>query len=139
MKECLEISTIKEADGSETAEQMVEAIYNDFLKVAEELKLYHLFRRLAAVRFFNRRDFKALFHRSHRRTLHGQQTFSQIVNVLSGFCIKLFKFFMQCKKVFAFHIPMIITKRRTIEYVGKIENNGESTSRKLDCTLRKAT
>lgn len=38
MKECLEISTIKEADGSETAEQMVEAIYNDFLKVAEELK-----------------------------------------------------------------------------------------------------
>ncbi|MDA1477718.1 DNA starvation/stationary phase protection protein [Bacillus sp. CLL-7-23] len=38
MKECLEVSTIKEADGSETAEQMVQNIYNDFSTVAEELK-----------------------------------------------------------------------------------------------------
>ena len=38
MKECLEMSAIKEADGSESAEQMVQNIYNDFLTVAEELK-----------------------------------------------------------------------------------------------------
>ncbi|KKB73225.1 MULTISPECIES: Dps family protein [Bacillus] len=38
MKECLEISSIKEADGGETAEQMVQNIHDDFLTVAEELK-----------------------------------------------------------------------------------------------------
>ncbi|MEC1477247.1 Dps family protein [Bacillus haynesii] len=38
MKECLEMSAIKEADGSESSEQMVQNIYNDFLTVAEELK-----------------------------------------------------------------------------------------------------
>lgn len=36
MKECLEMSAIKEADGSESSEQMVQNIYNDFLTVAEE-------------------------------------------------------------------------------------------------------
>ncbi|MFN2747519.1 MULTISPECIES: Dps family protein [Bacillus] len=38
MKECLELSSIKEADGSETAEQMVQNIYDDFSTVADELK-----------------------------------------------------------------------------------------------------
>ncbi|WP_307892306.1 Dps family protein [Bacillus swezeyi] len=38
MKECLELSSIKEADGSESSEQMVQNIYDDFSTVAEELK-----------------------------------------------------------------------------------------------------
>ncbi|KAA6448499.1 Dps family protein [Bacillus swezeyi] len=38
MKECLEMSSIKEADGSESSEQMVQNIHNDFSTVAEELK-----------------------------------------------------------------------------------------------------
>ncbi len=38
MKECLELSSIKEADGNETAEQMVQIIHDDFTLLAEELK-----------------------------------------------------------------------------------------------------
>ncbi|MGE6628769.1 Dps family protein [Bacillus sp. NPDC077027] len=38
MKECLEISSIKEAQGNETAEQMVQNLYDDFTNIAEELK-----------------------------------------------------------------------------------------------------
>lgn len=38
MKACLELSTIKEADGNENAEQMVQAIIDDFIKVIQELK-----------------------------------------------------------------------------------------------------
>ncbi|MFS0654467.1 Dps family protein [Bacillus sp. 179-C3.3 HS] len=38
MKECLEISSIQEAEGSESAEQMVKNIFEDFSNIAEELK-----------------------------------------------------------------------------------------------------
>ncbi|MDQ0857958.1 Dps family protein [Bacillus sp. V2I10] len=38
LKECLELSTVSEAEGKETAEQMVKTIYDDFSKVADELK-----------------------------------------------------------------------------------------------------
>jgi len=38
MKECLELSSIKEAEGNETAEQMVQTIHDDFTMLAEELK-----------------------------------------------------------------------------------------------------
>ncbi|QGQ47621.1 Dps family protein [Metabacillus sediminilitoris] len=38
MKECLELSSIKEAEGKETAEQMVQSINDDFTLLAEELK-----------------------------------------------------------------------------------------------------
>ncbi|MGG3887737.1 Dps family protein [Metabacillus fastidiosus] len=38
MKACLEASSIEEAEGNESAEQMVQSIYNDFSKLAEELK-----------------------------------------------------------------------------------------------------
>ncbi|MBS2970163.1 DNA starvation/stationary phase protection protein [Metabacillus sp. KIGAM252] len=38
MKGCLELSTIQEAEGGETAEQMVEQLHKDFLHVAQELK-----------------------------------------------------------------------------------------------------
>ncbi|AOZ89607.1 DNA starvation/stationary phase protection protein [Bacillus xiamenensis] len=38
MKECLEISSIQEAEGNETAEQMVKNLYEDFSNIAEELK-----------------------------------------------------------------------------------------------------
>ncbi|MDQ0224496.1 Dps family protein [Metabacillus niabensis] len=38
MKECLELSSIKEAEGNETAEQMVQTIHDDFTLLAEELK-----------------------------------------------------------------------------------------------------
>lgn len=38
MKECLEISSIQEAEGNESAEQMVKNLYEDFSNIAEELK-----------------------------------------------------------------------------------------------------
>ncbi|WP_191566942.1 Dps family protein [Metabacillus idriensis] len=38
LKECLELSTINEAEGKETAEQMVKTVYDDFSKLADELK-----------------------------------------------------------------------------------------------------
>jgi starvation-inducible DNA-binding protein len=38
MKEILEISTINEAEGKETAEQMVQSIANDFSTLIDELK-----------------------------------------------------------------------------------------------------
>ncbi|MDM5299191.1 Dps family protein [Bacillus pumilus] len=38
MKECLEISSIQEAEGKESAEQMVKNLYEDFSNIAEELK-----------------------------------------------------------------------------------------------------
>jgi starvation-inducible DNA-binding protein len=38
MRECLQLSSIKEAAGHETAEQMVQSIYDDFSMLAEELK-----------------------------------------------------------------------------------------------------
>ncbi|MTH54445.1 DNA starvation/stationary phase protection protein [Bacillus mangrovi] len=38
MKECLELSTIQEAEGNENAEQMVQQLLADFTAVAEELK-----------------------------------------------------------------------------------------------------
>ncbi|BBP91753.1 general stress protein 20U [Bacillus safensis] len=39
MKECLEISSIQEAEGKESAEQMVKKnLYDDFSNIAEELK-----------------------------------------------------------------------------------------------------
>ncbi|MFJ5965353.1 MULTISPECIES: Dps family protein [unclassified Bacillus (in: firmicutes)] len=38
MKACLEISSIQEAEGNESPEQMVKNLYNDFSNVAEELK-----------------------------------------------------------------------------------------------------
>ncbi|TKI22830.1 DNA starvation/stationary phase protection protein [Bacillus pumilus] len=38
MKECLEISSIQEAEGIESAEQMVKNLYDDFSNIAEELK-----------------------------------------------------------------------------------------------------
>lgn len=38
MKECLEISTVQEAEGKESAEQMVKNLYDDFSNIAEELK-----------------------------------------------------------------------------------------------------
>ena len=38
MKECLEISTIKEANGQESAEQMVQALINDFSIITGELR-----------------------------------------------------------------------------------------------------
>ncbi|OLP65842.1 General stress protein 20U [Bacillus pumilus] len=38
MKECLEISSIQEAEGQESAEQMVKNLYEDFSNIAEELK-----------------------------------------------------------------------------------------------------
>ncbi len=38
MKECLEISSIQEAEGNESAEQMVKNLYDDFSNIAEELK-----------------------------------------------------------------------------------------------------
>lgn len=38
MKECLEISSIQEAEGKESAEQMVKNLYDDFSNIAEELK-----------------------------------------------------------------------------------------------------
>lgn len=38
MKESLEAASVKEADGNETSEQMVQSVYNDFSVIAEELK-----------------------------------------------------------------------------------------------------
>jgi len=38
MKECLEISSVNEAEGNESAQQMVQSIFEDFSKLAEELK-----------------------------------------------------------------------------------------------------
>ncbi|MCC9089304.1 Dps family protein [Bacillus sp. A015] len=38
MKECLEISSIHEAEGKESAEQMVKNLFDDFSNIAEELK-----------------------------------------------------------------------------------------------------
>jgi starvation-inducible DNA-binding protein len=38
MKECLELASVKEAVGTETAEQMVQSIHDDFSIIAEELK-----------------------------------------------------------------------------------------------------
>ncbi|MED0586950.1 Dps family protein [Bacillus subtilis] len=38
MKESLETASVKEADGNETAEQMVQSVYDDFTVIAEELK-----------------------------------------------------------------------------------------------------
>ncbi|OAS88688.1 MULTISPECIES: Dps family protein [Metabacillus] len=38
MKECLELSSIKEAEGKETAKQMVQSVHDDFALLAEELK-----------------------------------------------------------------------------------------------------
>ncbi|WP_282059373.1 Dps family protein [Bacillus pumilus] len=38
MKESLEISSIQEAEGNESAEQMVKNLYDDFSNIAEELK-----------------------------------------------------------------------------------------------------
>ncbi|GLF90252.1 general stress protein 20U [Bacillus safensis] len=38
MKKCLEISSIQEAEGNESAEQMVKNLYDDFSNIAEELK-----------------------------------------------------------------------------------------------------
>ncbi|MBD1380235.1 Dps family protein [Metabacillus arenae] len=38
MKEILDLSSVKEAAGNETAEQMVQNIYDDFSMVADELK-----------------------------------------------------------------------------------------------------
>lgn len=38
MKECLKISSIQEAEGNESAEQMVKNLYDDFSNIAEELK-----------------------------------------------------------------------------------------------------
>ncbi|PCK20370.1 DNA starvation/stationary phase protection protein [Bacillus pumilus] len=38
MKKCLEISSVQEAEGNESAEQMVKNLYDDFSNVAEELK-----------------------------------------------------------------------------------------------------
>lgn len=38
MKECLELSSINEAKGKESAEEMVQSILADFITVAEELK-----------------------------------------------------------------------------------------------------
>ncbi|WP_144487048.1 Dps family protein [Bacillus pumilus] len=38
MKECLEISSVQEAEGNESAEQMVKNLYDDFSNIAEELK-----------------------------------------------------------------------------------------------------
>ncbi|KMK72181.1 general stress protein [Bacillus safensis] len=38
MKECLEISSIQEAEGKESSEQMVKNLYDDFSNIAEELK-----------------------------------------------------------------------------------------------------
>jgi len=38
MRESLELASIKEADGSETAEQMVQNIYDDFSVLVDELK-----------------------------------------------------------------------------------------------------
>ncbi|PRR93630.1 MULTISPECIES: Dps family protein [unclassified Bacillus (in: firmicutes)] len=38
MKECLEISSIHEAEGKESAEQMVKNLFDDFSSIAEELK-----------------------------------------------------------------------------------------------------
>ncbi|WP_191555815.1 Dps family protein [Metabacillus idriensis] len=38
LKECLELSAVSEAEGKETAEQMVQTVYDDFSKVADELK-----------------------------------------------------------------------------------------------------
>ncbi|MFX0572599.1 Dps family protein [Bacillus pumilus] len=38
MKECLEISSIQEAEGNESAEQMVKNLYDDFSNIAEKLK-----------------------------------------------------------------------------------------------------
>ena len=38
MKECLEVSSIKEAEGKETAEQMVKSVHDDFSLLVNELK-----------------------------------------------------------------------------------------------------
>lgn len=38
MRESLELASIKEANGNESAEQMVQNIYDDFYVIAEELK-----------------------------------------------------------------------------------------------------
>lgn len=38
MKESLETASVKEANGNETAEQMVQSVYDDFTVIAEELK-----------------------------------------------------------------------------------------------------
>ena len=38
MKECLELSSIQEAEGSMTAEQMVQSVYDDFALLVNELK-----------------------------------------------------------------------------------------------------
>ncbi|MFC0274220.1 Dps family protein [Metabacillus herbersteinensis] len=38
MKECLELSSVKEAEGKESAEEMVQSLLEDFTSVAEELK-----------------------------------------------------------------------------------------------------
>ncbi|APH03983.1 Dps family protein [Bacillus weihaiensis] len=38
MRECLELTSIKEADGNESAEQMVKSIYNDYSLLVDELK-----------------------------------------------------------------------------------------------------
>lgn len=38
MKACLELSTIKEADGTETAEQMVQSIIDDYRTIIQELR-----------------------------------------------------------------------------------------------------
>lgn len=38
MKECLEVSSIKEAEGKETAEQMVQSVHDDFSLLVNELK-----------------------------------------------------------------------------------------------------
>ncbi|WP_226569458.1 Dps family protein [Bacillus stratosphericus] len=38
MKECLEISSVQEAGGKESAEQMVKNLHDDFSNIADELK-----------------------------------------------------------------------------------------------------
>ncbi|MEI4791094.1 Dps family protein [Bacillus sp. FJAT-53060] len=38
MKECLEISSVQEAEGKESAEQMVKNLHDDFSNIADELK-----------------------------------------------------------------------------------------------------
>ncbi|WP_273128502.1 Dps family protein [Bacillus weihaiensis] len=38
MRECLELTSIKEADGNESAEQMVKSIYDDYSLLVDELK-----------------------------------------------------------------------------------------------------
>ncbi|MCM3650858.1 Dps family protein [Metabacillus litoralis] len=38
MKECLELSSIQEAEGSSTAEQMVQSVYDDFALLVNESK-----------------------------------------------------------------------------------------------------